>query len=75
MFVGVLRDISERKKSQENLHKLSRAVEQSSSTVVITDLDGNIEYVNPKFTQTTGYTSEEAIGKNPRILKSDPHKD
>ena len=52
------------------LRKLTKAINQSSSTVVITDTKGNIEYVNPKFTQTTGYTFEEAIGKNPRILKS-----
>ncbi len=50
--------------------KLSHAVEQSSSTVVITDVKGNIEYVNPHFTQTTGYTREEAMGKNTSILKS-----
>ncbi|MHC4454889.1 MAG: response regulator, partial [Planctomycetota bacterium] len=52
------------------LAKLSQAVEQSPCTVVITDLNGNIEYANPKFTETTGYSLEEAIGKNPRILKS-----
>jgi PAS domain S-box-containing protein len=45
-------------------------VEQSPATVVITDTKGNIEYVNPKFTQLTGYTFKETIGKNPRILKS-----
>ncbi len=50
--------------------KFSHAVEQSSSTVVITDTKGDIEYVNPRFTQTTGYTSEEALGQNPSILKS-----
>src|SRR5208283_243593 len=44
--------------------------EQSPASIVITDTDGNIEYVNPKFTQVTGYTAEEAIGKNPRFLKS-----
>jgi PAS domain S-box-containing protein len=60
----------ERKQAEEKLLKLSRAVEQSSASVVITDLDGKIEYVNPKFTQLTGYTSTEAIGQNPRILKS-----
>lgn len=53
------------------LRKLSLAVEQSPSTVVITDMDGNIEYVNPKFTKITGYTLEEVKGKNPRILQSD----
>ncbi len=49
---------------------LIQAVEQSADSVVITDLDGNIQYVNPKFIELTGYTQEEAIGKNPRILKS-----
>ncbi|NOR64958.1 MAG: response regulator [Candidatus Scalindua sp.] len=53
------------------LIKLSSAVEQSPAIVVITDIEGNIEYVNPKFTELTGYTIEEAIGENPRILKSD----
>jgi PAS domain S-box-containing protein len=52
------------------LHTLSRAVEQSPVTIVITDTRGNIEYTNPHFTELTGYTAEEAIGKNPRILKS-----
>lgn len=61
---------TERKKTEEELHKLSRAVEQSPATVVITDSEGTIEYVNPKFAQLTGYTSAEAIGQNPRILKS-----
>ena len=50
--------------------KLSQAVEQSSATVVITNTDGAIEYVNPSFERTTGYSREEAIGQNPRILKS-----
>lgn len=54
----------------ERLRQLARAVEQSPVTVVITDTQGIIEYVNPRFTQTTGYPFDEAIGKNPRILKS-----
>ncbi len=53
------------------LRKLSRAVEQSPSTVVITDLNGDIEYANPTFTKVTGYSFEEVKGQNPRILKSD----
>jgi len=52
------------------LLKLSRAVEQSPSTVAITDPQGNLEYVNPKFTRLTGYSSSEVLGKNPRVLKS-----
>lgn len=69
-FITIFDDITERKKKDEELLKLYRAVEQSPSSIVITDKDGAIEYVNPKFTQLTGYTSEEVIGKNPRILKS-----
>jgi diguanylate cyclase (GGDEF)-like protein/PAS domain S-box-containing protein len=52
------------------LSKLTLALEQSGSTVVITDTRGAIEYVNPRFTETTGYTLQEALGQNPRILKS-----
>lgn len=50
--------------------KASRAVEQSPSAIVITDTKGTIEYVNPKFCQVTGYSYEEVIGQNPRVLKS-----
>lgn len=66
----VCRDISQRKKAEEQLRKLSRAVEQSPASIVITDLQGRIEYVNPKFVEITGYSFEEARGQNPRILKS-----
>jgi two-component system NtrC family sensor kinase len=66
----IVRDITERKQAEAELVKMSRALEQSPVTIVITDLAGNIEYVNPAFTKLTGYTREEAIGNNPRILKS-----
>ena len=55
---------------QHSNAKLSRAVEQSPVSIVITDLAGTIEYVNPKFVEETGYTPAEAIGQNPRVLKS-----
>jgi two-component system NtrC family sensor kinase len=61
---------SEQRQLVEQIRKMSRVVEQSPATIVITNIEGVIEYVNPKFTQTTGYTAEEAIGQNPRVLKS-----
>lgn len=64
------RDISEHKKLEFELRKLLTAVEQSPVTVVITDTEGSIQYVNPAFTATSGYKAEEVLGKNPRILKS-----
>jgi PAS domain S-box-containing protein len=66
----IVRDITERKRTEEKLRELSRAVEQSPASIVITDCAGNIEYVNPKFINITGYTMVEVLGKNPRILKS-----
>ncbi|MCP4121860.1 MAG: PAS domain S-box protein [Bacteroidetes bacterium] len=64
------RDVSKTKKSEELLRQLSRSVEQSPVSVIITDTSGLIEYVNPKFVQITGYTFEEVKGKNPRVLNS-----
>ena len=69
-YVGLAIDITERKSAEDELRRLSKAVEQSPASVVITDLNGSIEYVNPKFTELTGYTLAEALGQNPRILKS-----
>ncbi|MCP4277619.1 MAG: PAS domain S-box protein, partial [Gammaproteobacteria bacterium] len=63
-------DITEAKKTEFNLRKMERALEQSPASVVITNTEGIIEYVNPKFAQISGYSAEEAIGANPRILKS-----
>jgi PAS domain S-box-containing protein len=65
-----VRDVTERKQMDEKVRQLSRAVEQSPVSIVITNKDGNIEYVNRKFTDVTGYSFSEAMGKNPRILKS-----
>lgn len=65
--------VIQRKRTEEELKKLHRAVEQSPATVAITDVTGQIQYVNPRFTQLTSYTPEEAIGKNPRLLSSGVH--
>jgi len=63
-------DITQRVESEEELQKISLAVKQSSNSVIITDTHGIIEYINPKFTSTTGYTPEEAIGRKTSIIKS-----
>ncbi|MCK5236519.1 MAG: PAS domain S-box protein, partial [Deltaproteobacteria bacterium] len=70
MHERVEKELALRKEAEGEVRKLSRAVEQSPATVVITDLDGRIEYVNPEFTRITGYSQEEVIGGNPQILKS-----
>ena len=70
MMLAMGHDLTQREQAEQEIRKVSKAVEQSPVTVVITDLDGNIEYVNKKFEEVTGYTAAEAIGKNPRILKS-----
>ena len=67
---GANRDITERKLAEEQLLKLSLAVEQSPESIVITDLAARIEYVNDAFVQATGYGREEVIGQNPRMLHS-----
>jgi PAS domain S-box-containing protein len=64
-------DLVELKQTEINLRKLSRAVEHSPATVIIADSAGTIEYVNPKFTEITGYTSEETLGRTPGMLKSE----
>jgi PAS domain S-box-containing protein len=63
-------DVTERHQAEVQLRQLQRAVEHSPASVVITDTVGRIEYVNPHFTQLTGYTLEEALGQNPSILKT-----
>jgi diguanylate cyclase (GGDEF)-like protein/PAS domain S-box-containing protein len=70
LLLSVIHDNTERKRAEDQLQILSRAIEQSPASIVITDIYGTIEYVNPKFTELTGYTLQEAVGNNPRILKT-----
>ena len=67
-------DITEYKKNEERLNVIIKGIEASPASIVVTDVDGNIEYVNPKFCEVTGYSEEEAIGQNPRVLRSDTYK-
>ncbi|MFZ5803035.1 MAG: PAS domain S-box protein [Candidatus Omnitrophota bacterium] len=71
--IGIIRDIAERKKAEILLKKLSSAIENAGDSVLICDVQGNIEYVNPAFEAITGYAAVEVIGKTPRILKSGKH--
>jgi PAS domain S-box-containing protein len=66
--IGVDFDITEHKRTEERLHVLSSAVDQSPVSVLIADMDGKIQYVNARLTEATGYTLEELRGKNPSIL-------
>jgi len=68
--IEALVDVTEHRRIEDELRKLSSAVEQSPSVVMITDVDGTIEYVNPRFTAVTGYTASEALGQRPSLLKS-----
>jgi len=61
---------AEKKRAEEDLRILSRAVEQSPASIIITDTEGKIKFVNSKFTEVSGYTPDEVVGQNPRILKS-----
>jgi len=69
-LTSIGQDVTEQQRSAEQLHKLSRAVDQSPNPVLIANAEGFIEYVNHRFTDLTGYTAEEAIGKRPSILRS-----
>jgi len=70
LYDAAQRELNERSKAEERLRKLSHAVEQSPVSIVITDLNGTIEYANPHVTRMTGYEPGELLGRNPRILKS-----
>lgn len=69
-LLAVIHDVTERKQAYEMVWMLSRAIDQSPVSVVITNTEGCIEYVNPKFCEVTGYAHAELLGQNPRVLKS-----
>ncbi|MGK5093268.1 response regulator [Deltaproteobacteria bacterium TL4] len=71
--IGILRDITERKKTEEERNRLATAVEQAAEHIAITNVEGIIEYINPAFEQVTGYSYGEVIGKSASILKSGKH--
>jgi PAS domain S-box-containing protein len=73
--LGMYEDITERKQTEIELQRLARAVEATHDAVVITDLEGNIQFVNTAFEELTGYSRQEAIEENPRILKSGQQPD
>jgi PAS domain S-box-containing protein len=72
---GITRNITERKKAEQQLHLQAAALESAANAIVITDRKGNTEWINPAFTQLTGYTSKEILNQNLRILKSDIQDD
>ena len=68
--ITLVEDITDRKQKEQELLHLAAAVEQTADSIVITDIEGNIRYVNPAFERITGYSKQEAIGQNPRVLQS-----
>ena len=73
LFIAIVLDIAQRKEAEEGLRRLASAIDQASETVVITDSIGNVQYVNPAFSEISGYSAKEVMGRNPRILKSGKH--
>lgn len=72
-YVGFQQDVTDRKEREQDLRHFKQAVEHAGHSIIITDTDGRIEYVNPAFERITGYTEQDALGTNPRILKSGEH--
>ena len=70
IFTNIIRDLTIRKEAEEQLRLQSVALESAANGILITDRNGNIQWVNPAFTNMTGYSADEVHGKNPRILKS-----
>ncbi len=73
LYLASVRDVTERKEAEEYIQRFSRVVEQTADSVIITDRNGVIEYVNPAFERHTGYSHDEIIGKTPRIVRSGYH--
>ncbi len=69
-YVAIIRDVSEQKKAQMEQARLAAALQAADEAILITDANGTIQYVNPAFEKVTGYSYKEAVGQNPRILKS-----
>jgi PAS domain S-box-containing protein len=72
-IVGAVADIHERKLAEDERKRLATAIDQAAESIVITDRNGVIQYVNPAFEGVTGYLKEEVLGENPRVLKSGKH--
>ena len=70
IFSAFIRDITERKRVEEERRLLTRSIESAAESIVITDSNSVIKYVNPAFTKLTGYTSEEAMGRKPSLSSS-----
>ncbi|MCK4564251.1 MAG: response regulator [Verrucomicrobia bacterium] len=73
-MIGISRDLTKRIRMEQEVKRLAVAVEQSTESIVITDVDGIILYVNAAFESTTGYSTEGMLGQTPRLLKSDKHE-